>query len=163
MFVIHVLILQAFPRYAAYVLGDETTSLFSSRFLHFLQVFEYDPYTRNCCNSESVKPFTQRYPLHPKDNVTRIIDGKTVPPLTGNVDAVYFSYNRYRMFFVKNHFVWENHVISVWNADGTFNKLNPIDVNELIFRGRVEDVWYDICEVAPNDPQQNCVWPSSNG
>ena len=114
------------------------------------QVWEVDPHApdgqQGCCENQMM--FVDMFPLSASDNELKIIDGEFVEPLTGNVDAVFHSHIHRTVYFIRGLFVWEN--IRYSNRDpvtGDFLGYNSPDQNELVFLGRVNDFWQDICEV----------------
>ena len=113
-----------------------------------IQVYEYNPHEKTnsgCC--ESIVLFTDMFPLHPDSANTIEFMGETVHPLTGNVDAVYFSYGDRTVYFFRGKYVWENTLFHVMDPETGIVKYNSIDQNELRFRGKSNEFWQDLCHV----------------
>ncbi|XP_069139651.1 matrix metallopeptidase-21-like [Argopecten irradians] len=93
-------------------------------------VYVYDPKepeeTRGCC-IRTVR-FEDEFPTVEGDEV-----------LTGNVDAVYYSYKNKTVYFIKDEHVWQNYLFHPRQKKQIRNAIKYV--------GKWYEMWYDICDV----------------
>ncbi|XP_014788131.1 matrix metalloproteinase-21 [Octopus bimaculoides] len=83
------------------------------------------PSKTGCC--ERISKITDEFPA-----------AKGERPLEGNLDAVYYSYKKQSMYFLKGENVWRN---------SNFSRRQSPRKNTIRYEGKWYNHWYDICDV----------------